>query len=473
MWTLKDSLIIEDKPEIFDFRFEFEGILMWPFIRRYLHLIPIIKEYELTGLYDILHFSQKKFDFIDKVPYLKNTIINHPYRKSKDYDILMFYSGITNVKKDGEYFNRLSDYFAFINRDRTLLIENSVRRRYYTPRSFPNVCYHDFIELVAYIKSKFVKPSKEDEATIKSLLRFLEQNFPYKLDRSELNTIEKSLFRISKRLDIYHHLYNRLFDRFNPKVIFLEDASYGIRSYIIKWAKSRGIVTIELQHGFVSENHAAYNYGKAILDSDIYKEYLPDYFLTYGRYWSEVINLPVEKIVIGNPNYSENIKKPKISDQHKTKILVVSTGVTPDKIKKLVLEVSNIIDSSKYEVSFRPHPTELTRLKDRYSELIAKDIKIDTEQDVYLSLLKADFVVGEYCTVLFEAIGICKSVFVIRDPVVDLHIPKDMIKRFSNAEELIDLIQTHTPNSKINRDYIWEPNWEVNYRNFIENLLAS
>lgn len=468
MLTLKDLLTVENSTEVLDFRFECDNILMWPFIRFNLYMIPILKEYKLANP----RTSKVKSRFTDNMLYIKNTIIKNPYRNSlkSKYDILMFCSGSTNVKKGSKYFNRINDYFAFMNKDKTLLIEDSLRRKYYIPRAFPNICYHDYIVLEAYIKSKFVKLNEKDVVRIKSLLKFLEQKYPYKLGKSDLNTIENTLLHISKRLNIYYYLYDKLFDKFNPKVIFLEEASYGRKSYILKWAKARNIITVELQHGVVYKNHPAYNYGNAIINSYIYKEYLPDYFLTYGKYWSESINLPVRKITIGNPNYSENIKKIKISsrDNGKTKILIISKGTNPDIIKERVLDISSIVNKAKYEIWFRPHPKELPMLKDRYSELLARNtIKIDTEQDVYLSLLNVDFVAGDFSTVLFEAIGICKSVFVMACPEMDLYDPKNIIKRFSNAEELINLIQTHNGKDGIDRDYIWEPNWEVNYRNFI------
>lgn len=472
LWTLNDSLVIENNPKILDFRFEFDDILMWPFVRFNLFMIPIFREYKLTNP----SASKGKWFLTDKMLYLKKTVMNSPFKtglKTK-YDILIFCSGITNVKKGNKYFNRVSDYFAFINRDNTLLIEDSVRRKYYTPRVFPNICYHDFINLEAYIKSNFVKLSRKDVITIKNLLKFLEQKFPYKLEKFDLDTIENILLRISKRLNIYCYLYNKLFDKFIPKVIFIEDASYGGRSYILKWAKARNIIIIEPQHGIVYKNHPAYNYGNAILNSYIYKEYLPDYFLTYGKYWSESINLPVKKIIIGNPNYSANIKTININDlkKDKTKILIISSGTNADLIERIVLDMSSIVDNNKYEISFRLHPKELPMLKDRYSEIIAKDtIKIDTERDVYLSLLDTDFVAGNFSTVLFEAIGICKSAFAIEHPITDFYDPDNIFKRFSNAEELINLVQRHNlDNNKINKDYIWEPNWEVNYKNFMNGL---
>ena len=53
-----------------------------------------------------------------------------------------------------------------------------------------------------------------------------------------------------------------------------------------------------------------------------------------------------------------------------------------------------------------------------------------------------------------------------------LNIPKGVFKIFSNAEELINLIQDHNlEENKVNKDYIWEPNWRDNCKNFINDVL--
>ncbi|MCK4445456.1 MAG: hypothetical protein KAW56_00070 [Candidatus Marinimicrobia bacterium] len=475
MVTLNDFLIIENNSEIFDFRFEFDNILMWPFIRVILYDIPIFKECKLVNPQAL----RERLSLKDEVLYIKNTILNNPYKGSlKKYDILMFCSGITNVRKKKKYLNRFIDYFAFVYKDKSLLIEDSVRRKYYTPRVFPNICYHDFIRIMGYIRSKFPKASSKDIFMVKSFLGFLKEKFPYKLEDSDLRLIGNYLLRISKSLNVFYYFYNKLFDKFDPKIIFLKDASYGVRSYILKWAKSRNIITIELQHGLVSKNHRAYNYGGTILSSDEYKEYLPNYFLTYGKYWSDSINLPVKKVIIGNPNYSENMKKTKNSvdggkDKTKKEILIISGGVMPNIFKKLALEISSVVDNSKYDIVFRPHPSECPMVKDRYCELFICDkIRLDSKQDIYLSLTRSDFVIGAASTVLFEALGICKGVFVIDHPLTDLHVPKGIIKRFSSVEELLDLIQRcDNLGNETDINYVWEPNWESNFKRFMNNLI--
>jgi len=454
---LKDLLKIENNPEIYNYKYEFDNILMWPFIRYRLYSIVLSKNYKFGSL---KVKKKKRENYINNIPYVASTIINNPYKNIlKKYDILMFCTGITNIKRVNKYFNRVSDYFAFVNKNKTLLIENSDRKKYHRPRYFPNICYHDF-----------------NINKIKKFIQFIDKNCPYRLENSELKKINDSLLNLSKKLNIYYYMYKKLFNMYKPKVIFLEDASYGTRSYILKWAKDRNIITVELQHGTVSSEHPAYNYGDFIVNSGFYDKYLPDYFLSYGKYWNDIINLPVKKVTIGNPYYYENKKKLGLNKKNKTakkKILIISQWTMSDVMLKIARDLSSLLDLSSFDILFRPHPAEIAMFKKKYINIFITDsIRIDCNPNVYLSLSNADYVVGAYSTVLFEAIGICKSIFVINHPFTDLTIPKD-IKRFSNPKELVYLIQNDNQkeNKSINSNYIWKPNWKNNYKNFINGLL--
>ena len=472
--VLKNILEIENNPEIYNYKFEFDNILMWPFVRYELYRLVLSKNYKFGSL---KIKKKKRKNYINNIPYVASTIINNPYKNIfKKYNILMFCTGITNIKKVNKYFNRVSDYFAFINKNKTLLIESSDRKKYHRPRYFPNICYHDFIELIAYASSKFTKAKGKDINEIKKFIKFIDKNCTYRLENTELKKINDSLLILSKKLNTYYYMYKKLFDMYKPKMIFLEDASYGTRGYILKWAKDENIITVEPQHGTVSLEHPAYNYGDLIVNSGCYDKYLPDYFLSYGKYWNDVMNLPVKKVTIGNPYYCENKKKFGLNKKNKIakkNILVISQWTMSDVMLKIARDLSSLLDLSTFDILFRPHPAEIAMFKKKYNNIfISNSIKIDNNPNVYLSLSNAAYVVGAYSTVLFEAIGICKSIFAINHPLTDLIIPKD-ITRFSNSKELVCLIQNDNQkeNKIVDSNYIWEPNWENNYKNFINGLL--
>ncbi|WP_289060218.1 hypothetical protein [uncultured Zobellia sp.] len=104
-----------------------------------------------------------------------------------------------------------------------------------------------------------------------------------------LNLLETYLKKdISKIKYIYHRiqagkkLYNVLFKFYKPKAIFV--VCYYSNFELILAAKKNNIPVIELQHGLVTDSHRAYHY-KEKQPSNL----LPDYFLSYGKYASDIV----------------------------------------------------------------------------------------------------------------------------------------------------------------------------------------
>lgn len=95
--------------------------------------------------------------------------------------------------------------------------------------------------------------------------------------------MENIIVIISKRNTERKRYFLKLLHKIKPKILFLNGAYNGGESYIIKWAKEKGIITAEFQHGVISKLHSDYNYGNVILDSEEYRKYTPDYFLIWGN----------------------------------------------------------------------------------------------------------------------------------------------------------------------------------------------
>jgi hypothetical protein len=463
-------LAIEDAPGVLDFRFSFRNILMWPFIRVYLYQVPLTKEYQAN-----LYPPKERLGLSEKLAYLRRTAAGSPLRRGLKgpYDIIMFCSGITNVKREGFYFNRLSDHFAFLHAGRTLLVEDSVKRRYSTPRAFPNVAYRDYISLQALLRASWQPAGRKDVTAVRDLMRFIRDRFPYPLESRDEAVMTRTLLHAAKRLSLYYDYYSRMFEAYSPQAVFLEDASYGGKSYILRWASERGMATAELQHGVIYPDHAAYNYGGHLAGSEEYRTYLPRYFLMYGPYWSRLVNLPAEKVIIGNPNYSENIRdmarhrKPRT----KTSVLMVSCGNLPDRFQKIVCNLASRADQDKYEIVFRPHPMEAPVVAERYPDIAGdKRVRIDKEKNIYATLANTDFVAGEPSTVLYEALSVCREVFVIEHPLADLLVPRDLMKRFSTGEDVLRLVQSSDGSGASRSDEYWAAGWEDNYRKFMNSL---
>ncbi|UJH69043.1 hypothetical protein [Allomuricauda sp. SCSIO 65647] len=97
--------------------------------------------------------------------------------------------------------------------------------------------------------------------------------------------LKKDLSEIKKvfnRILAGEKLYDFLMKKYGPKAIFV--VCYYSNFEMIRAAKKNKIPVIELQHGLVSTGHRAYYFSKPYGD-----EHLPDYFLSYGAYSSDVV----------------------------------------------------------------------------------------------------------------------------------------------------------------------------------------
>src|SRR5690606_22245415 len=113
----------------------------------------------------------------------------------------------------------------------------------------------------------------------------------------------------------------------------------------------------EPQHGWVGESHAAYNFGKAFFGSEL-EQYLPDYLLTFGEFWSEGLRTPSLQVPIGKP-YLEMMAKTHPATT-RDQILVTSSIYKTEDLVRLALAIRDGTPRD-ITVAVRPHPRERVR----------------------------------------------------------------------------------------------------------------
>lgn len=477
MMVLGDLLPVENDPAILRFRFSFDDVLMWPFIRAYLFEKAISRAY----LWAPHPFALKGARGIPEwLGYIRKAWQKRPEGKNIGHDrndIIIFSGDISNFRKGGCYFNKISDYFAFAFEDRTLVIEDSNKGRFSTPRCYRKVLYHDIIRFRSLLASKIVRPDGEDIRTIESFLGYLENRFPCRFEPAVWREASCILSSLSARLRVYHRFYTRLFDECRPRLVMLEDGCYGARSYIIKWAKERGIHAAEPQHGTIYRNHYAYNYGGEMLKSGEYRRYLPDFLLTYGPYWNSETNVPAEKVAIGNPHYCERLKSVDRTAARfpgKSVILIASSSMNPDRVVRFATSLADIADPARFAILFRPHPSERPLIRERYGEMIGSaGIRIDEEADVYSTLAEARILVSEPSTIIFEAMGLCDRIFILDGPSVEFYFSGSPFQTVREGRDIFDGQGGLRPRGAASLDVqdIWSRDWKSKYRHFIDTLI--
>jgi hypothetical protein len=471
MITVSDLIQVEQHPELLQFAFEFDGLLMWPFVRAKLLFEAIARDY---GLLPNPHAASERLSIGQLATYACRSIVENPLTSRRPFDIVMFVSGIANVNRGSGYFNRLHDNFALEFKNDTLLIEDSTRKRYLRPRTFPNVKCHDLVTISGALWAKCRAAKARDVRVIGQFFRFLRDRFAYSFEAAFWDNLEDYLRERARRFPVLHWWYSKMFEQLKPKIIFQEDASYGSRSYICKWARAHGIPTAEVQHGIIVRNHPAYNYAQALVDSAEYAQYLPQYLLVYGEYWAQRVRTASKTVLVGNPYLSERLceKAEPQSNGAKKKILIISGIGFPEELKRVTLRLTQKLGLDEYEVILRPHPGEVPYAEERYGDLQEHGVKLDVTRDFYRSLAQADFVAGEISTALYEALAFGKKVVVYDHAYTELHFEGEQaLCKFKTGSDLARIIQRGSAWTHLDNRWIWESEWRTRYRDFINEVL--
>ena len=211
--------------------------------------------------------------------------------------------------------------------------------------------------------------------------------------------------------NIYHRIvagskvYGILIRLFKPKAIFV--VCYYSQFELICAAKQYNIPVIELQHGLITPGHRAYHF-----KNKQHTEFMPDFFLSYGPYFSQIISkgkvVPPKSIL--NYGYSflnEVDKQMKISpalSKFKGQFdkLICITGqleVTDADLMNMIFEVSE--DYPKTCFLFKP------RFRDSFPQFVgtANLLRVD-DINTYELLKFCDYHITVYSTCALESIAL-------------------------------------------------------------------
>lgn len=461
---LDDILVkLENDGKILDFRFEKNKTPMYLLMRSHLIQLLINREFKLSNP----HVKESKRSIKKILLYIYHTLKTNLFFSPKK-DIYIFSSGIVNRLENDIYVNRLYDEFYQLYKNKTQIIESSVKFSYLLPKK-EKVYFRDLIDIIIVLSSKVTKSKKEDIKEIENFIEYIKSKNLYGTNDKTFENIRTLLIRTSKRMNISFWLYRQFLKLKKPKLIIVEDAHYFGHYALIEEAKKLGIKTAEYQHGYVGLGHRSYNYHENIFTN--IKAYLPEYLLTHGKHWNEVSRTPSQKIVIGLASLSNNIKNIKRSNIPSNKILFISGGTVYEELNRLIEKSLESLRNLGYEIILRPHPSELPEVNQRYSNLIAQGIKIDTSS-LYDILKEIEVVVGmEVSTVLYEAVCFTNKVYMMNTKYTNYYEPKSVFIKFSDETTLVNSIKKSRVLEQ-DANYFWDSNWEKNYSNFIENMIG-
>lgn len=265
----------------------------------------------------------------------------------------------------------------------------------------------------------------------------------------------------------YITYYNYILARIKPKIILIVCAYAVDGMFLCEAAHKRHIPVVELQHGWMGDEHIAYNFKTKMRLSTF-----PDYFFSFGRFEKELTRFPIPKshiIPVGYPELESKHTTYKAKRGDKKVILFISALSTTT--AKFADAVAKMLDENKYQVVVQLHPFEYSCWKETIGKYLTHPaIKVvgSYEHSVYESLAQADWVVGNYSTVLSEAQMFDVKVAVMKFEkyqAVKFLYQNDYAVLVDSPKQLVKEIETDT----------FQPNRAVSLfeRNSLENMQKS
>lgn len=316
--------------------------------------------------------------------------------------------------KEGDYY--ICPYTYVISQhygEKACVIEKPYEGNHFSPVLEINMYYLDSILLSAKAYSL--------------LHRKLKTPLYKKIKKQLVNELELPLSLLESYYD-WHPTYNTIYERFidtillckiekkklekivkriSPRII-IETVGYGrTRMILNEIAKEYHIPTVELQHGTIYENHAAYQY----CEKDTIRQF-PDYIFTFSEFWNKRMNSPIasEKIIaVGYPYFEKICDNYKLyaNDEKRITIMFVSQGTIGKKLSELAVMVAQRLPASSYRIIFKLHPDEIIMWKQEYTQL-ANTVEIEVvgrEKGIYELFSQCDIQIGVYSTAIYEGLG--------------------------------------------------------------------
>jgi len=133
-----DNEIIKD-----DFVMKDINLLIWPLIR-----YPVLSYFKHLKNKTTTPHAKQSICSIDSVRYVFDTLWYAPHKKSKGYDVL-FYTTARGRLNDNN-FNMYCDFFSSLT-DKSLVIDNAFRGRYFIPDDTDDFATRDYIDLMIFL----------------------------------------------------------------------------------------------------------------------------------------------------------------------------------------------------------------------------------------------------------------------------------------------------------------------------------
>ena len=379
------------------FSIKVNNVHIWHFIRFDIYFDLLRKLGMADALLSVSQNMNSKATWKDVV--IEKTICNQFFATKRE--VLIISNG--RKFKDGKYYKCIYTSLVdrFLNNTHYVLDPKSVENRFERQKSH-NIIYFDVESYKKWKKIKIaneiVAKSEINTLIIEKIEKYFNICFELEYKKRLLNTITGIINQRKYMISYYNYILNKI----QPKIILLV-CYYSFDNMVLcEVAKKRNIPVVELQHGALGYTAIQYNFYKKMN-----LNWFPDYFFSFGSFVKNKARFPVADnriIPVGFPELEQNSVLYKTNKGTKKIILFISEG--DNKIIKYVNLAAQKLNPQKYHIILQLHPKEYYDWEKnigKYLSVSNVEVRGSFEHIIHESLGMADWVIGNYSTVLYEA----------------------------------------------------------------------
>lgn len=461
----------EEDSRLFDR--QIDGIRYWQLIRNFLFMESCRIKNNLNDSHPDMENAYKRWwqGFF--------ALFSNSIKYKTDYtqiqDSILF-SLTQRIEKDGKAYDQICSPLLENIRVKTCILDRPVQFKHIYTEKPDNVIYADRFDL----KRSILIRIRQWMPGIYKKKYLRELNYWYK-DVSEILEVEIPKDIIINRMihvlitdKVMSEIFRKILTGNRPKCIIANPHYDAFNFSLTKVAHELNIPVIEMQHGYLSDSHLAYNYQKE------HMEYFPDKILMFGDYWKNVVLYENKDriAVCGFPKLEEDVIQYQTSEADNT-ILVISQGPFAGSLRKFVVELQAYLIEAhldhKYRIIYKLHPSEYKSWRKVYPEFMDLEIEVmdSKKTDLHYLMSKAVLQIGINSTALFEgfAFGLQTAILDIDGLSSDM---KNICQRgyavlIRNADEAVTLLNQCTENFQCG--YFWKTNGLANIKNEIGKII--
>jgi hypothetical protein len=205
----------------------------------------------------------------------------------------------------------------------------------------------------------------------------------------------------------------------------------------------------------------------------------PDYFFSYGEFWSEAVDLPVPEenvYVIGYPHMEQTYEQYADCPTNE-QIVVISQPSVGEELSRLAATLS---DSARLSapIVYKLHPKEYEDWRERYPWLTDSGVDIVSEEpSLYQLFAESTAQIGVHSTALFEGLRFDLDTYLFEQlgvGAVEYLLSNGYAETFGSAEEFSTLYRGTDPFSpRVDTEHFFASDSVERFRSAVDDIIGD